>query len=38
MYDEVIKIDPKYTDAYFNKGLYIYILSIANSLFNLNQF
>ena len=37
MYDEAIKIDPKYAYAYYSKGLYIYFF-IANSLFNLNKF
>ena len=33
MYDEAIKINPKYVNAFYNRGLCLYILSIANSLY-----
>ena len=34
MFDEAIKIDPKYVNAYYNKGLhkYIYIQQLARYL------
>ena len=31
MYDQVIKIDPKYADAYFYKGVTINIITINRS-------
>ena len=33
MYDEALKIDPKYTYAYYNKGRIINIIKIINRLF-----
>ena len=38
MYDETIKMDPKYVDAYYNKGLNYIIFIIANTLHNLCKY
>ena len=32
MYDEALKIDPKYTNAYYNKGRIINNIKIINRL------
>ena len=33
MYDEAIKMDPKYAAAYYNKGNIFYIYSLATILY-----